>query len=93
MKKSFLLLYLYSIFLLLGFTGCNRKGSSLENFNQEVYTPEYASGFKIVGAEDQESTIISVYNPWQSAKDIEMHYFIARNNEPAPESFTGQVIA
>ncbi|MDR0661174.1 MAG: iron ABC transporter substrate-binding protein, partial [Prevotellaceae bacterium] len=93
MKRSLPFLCPYFLVLFISFVSCKQQNSTLENFDQEVYTPEYALGFKIIGAEDQESTIISVYNPWQSAKDIEMHYFIARNNEPAPESFTGQVIA
>ena len=77
--------------LILG--GCKQKnGAVLDSFNREVYTPEYASGFKIIGSEEGKSTIVCVYNPWQSAKDVEMYYFIARDNESAPAGFTGQVI-
>lgn len=61
-------------------------------FNQDVYTPEYASGFKILGAANAASTLIQVYNPWQGAKDVEMSYFIARNGEKAPAGFTGPTI-
>lgn len=42
--------------------------TSLEAFKQDVYTPEYATGFKILGAKNAQSTLIQVSNPWQGAK-------------------------
>ncbi len=79
--------------LLFTITGCkqNRK-NSLETFNREVYIPEYAKGFKISGAEHTQSTLIEIFNPWQGAQDVAMTYFISRDNEQAPDGFTGQVI-
>ena len=44
------------------------KKHSLEAFKQDVYTPEYATGFKILGAKNAQSTLIQVSNPWQGAK-------------------------
>ena len=64
----------------------------IEAFNQDIYTPEYASGFKILGADNVQSTLIQVFNPWQGAKDVEMSYFISRNGEQAPAGFTGPTI-
>lgn len=85
-----------SVFTLLCFfflTSCiSKKKPSLEAFNQDIYTPEYASGFKIVGAENTASTLIQVFNPWQGAKNVEMSYFISRNGEQAPAGFNGPVI-
>lgn len=69
----------------------NKKTSS-EAFTQEVYIPEYATGFKILGADNAASTIIQVRNPWQGAKDVEMSYFISRDGEQAPAGFTGPTI-
>lgn len=69
----------------------NKKTSS-EAFTQEVYIPEYATGFKILGADNAASTIIQVRNPWQGAKDVEMSYFISRGGEQAPAGFTGPTI-
>ena len=57
-----------------------------------VYTPTYATGFRIVGAEGKQSTIIRVTNPWQSADEVEMMLFIARGGEKAPDGFRGQVL-
>ena len=57
-----------------------------------VYTPTYATGFHIVGAEGMQSTIIRVTNPWQSANDVETMLFIARGGEKAPNGFRGQVL-
>lgn len=70
----------------------SNKKTSLEAFKQELYTPEYASGFKILGADNAASTLIQVYNPWQGAKDVKMSYFISRGGEQAPAGFTGPTI-
>lgn len=78
-------------FLFLASCVSNKK-TSLEAFKQEIYTPEYATGFKILGAENAASTLIQVRNPWQGAKDVEMSYFISRNAEQAPSGFTGPTI-
>ena len=68
------------------------KKTSLEAFKQDVYTPEYATGFKILGAKNAQSTLIQVSNPWQGAKDVTMSYFISRNGELPPTGFTGPTI-
>ena len=83
----------FTLLCLLFLAGCiSNKKTSLEAFKQDIYTPEYASGFKILGADNAESTIIQVFNPWQGAKDIVMSYFVSRNGEQAPAGFTGPTI-
>lgn len=90
MKRILLLLTLFG-FLLLG--GCKSKnGTSIAAFTKSVYTPEYAAGFEIAGADDSQSTIIRIFNPWQGANDVEMLYFIARNGERPPRDFDGVTI-
>ena len=66
--------------------------SNIDDYNVAVYTPTYATGFRIVGAEGKQSTIIRVTNPWQSANDVETMLFIARAGEKAPAGFRGQVL-
>ena len=66
--------------------------SNIDDYNLAVYTPTYATGFRIVGAEGKQSTIIRVTNPWQSANDVETMLFIARAGEKAPAGFRGQVL-
>ncbi|WP_455614007.1 ABC transporter substrate-binding protein [Bacteroides congonensis] len=89
-KTSISVFTLLCIFFL---TSCiSKKKTSLEAFNQDIYTPEYASGFKIVGAENTASTLIQVFNPWQGAENVEMSYFISRDGEQAPAGFNGPVI-
>ena len=66
--------------------------SNIDDYNLAVYTPTYATGFRIVGAEGKQSTIIRVTNPWQSANDVETMLFIARAGEKAPSGFRGQVL-
>ena len=89
-KQSISAFILASLLLLLSCV--SNKKTSLEAFNQDIYTPEYASGFKILGADNVQSTLIQVFNPWQGAKDVEMSYFISRNGEQAPAGFTGPTI-
>ena len=89
-KQSISAFILDSLLLLVSCV--SNKKTSLEAFNQDIYTPEYASGFKILGAENVQSTLIQVFNPWQGAKDVEMSYFISRNGEQAPAGFTGPTI-
>ena len=89
-KQSISAFILASLLLLVSCV--SNKKTSLEGFNQDIYTPEYASGFKILGADNVQSTLIQVFNPWQGAKDVEMSYFISRNGEQAPAGFTGPTI-
>ena len=89
-KQSISAFILASLLLLVSCV--SNKKTSLEAFNQDIYTPEYASGFKILGADNVQSTLIQVFNPWQGAKDVEMSYFISRNGEQAPAGFTGSTI-
>ena len=89
-KQSIYAFILASLLLLVSCV--SNKKTSLEAFNQDIYTPEYASGFKILGADNVQSTLIQVFNPWQGAKDVEMSYFISRNGEQAPAGFTGPTI-
>lgn len=87
--KSFLSLCLLIVLL----AACNgKKVASLSDFSNQLYTPEYASGFSIKGADGYESSIITVTNPWQGADSITTQLFIARGGESAPEGFTGQVL-
>lgn len=73
-----------TLLCLLFLASCiTRNKTSLEAFNQDVYTPEYASGFKILGAENAASTLIQITNPWQGANDVTMSYFVTRNGEQA----------
>lgn len=70
---------------------CTSSGN-IDDYNMAVYTPTYATGFHIVGAEGKQSTIIRVTNPWQSADEVETMLFIARGGEKAPNGFCGQVL-
>lgn len=83
---------LFFILLAGVLSGCRGKAASSVVFTRAVYTPQYASGFDILGAEGWQSTVIRVRNPWQGAKEVEMAYFIARNGEKPPRDFRGGVI-
>lgn len=79
--------------LCLLLTSCGgKKNIKMEDFNEDVYTPQYSSGFYIKGVDGKESVIISVKNPWQGAEDVTTQLFVARNDENPPEGFIGQVL-
>lgn len=85
-------IYTFILFSLLFLTSCiSNKKTSLKH-SIRIYTPEYAAGFKILGATNVQSTLIQVFNPWQGSKEVEMSYFISRNGEQAPTGFTGPTI-
>ena len=87
--RSFLCLILLVVLMV----SCNgNKSAKIEDFSQSLYTPEYASGFDIKGADGHKSSLITVSNPWQGADSITTQLFIARDGETAPEGFTGQVL-
>lgn len=79
-------------FLILALTACSHGGTSVDEYNVSLYSPTYASGFDIKGAEGKESTIITVRNPWQGADSVSTNLFISRNGENAPDGFEGCVL-
>lgn len=72
---------------------CGEQRVGIDEFSQTVYSPRYALGFEIVGAEDRASTILLSHNPWQGAEEVETALFIARDGEQPPAGFTGQVVS
>ena len=90
MKKR--LIHIFILYAILGCTCSCTSSGNIDDYNMAVYTPTYATGFRIVGAEGKQSTIIRVTNPWQSADEVEMMLFIARGGEKAPDGFRGQVL-
>lgn len=92
MKKIFAPLVLL-LMVLTGTIRC-RSGvcTGLEEYTLPLYTPEYASGFAILGAEGRQSTLLKISNPWQGAKGVDTYLLIARNGESVPENFPGQVL-
>lgn len=82
----------FSIFIFLLASCGGGKSTEIKNFNISLYTPEYASGFDIKGADGRSSTLITVSNPWQGADSIITQLFIARDGEDVPDGFTGPVL-
>ena len=91
MKYYTLISYLICAFTLC--TACiGRNVANLQEYNVDIYTPHYADGFKIIGAENRHSTILQIENPWQGAEEVALQLFIARDGEHAPLGFEGQII-
>lgn len=79
--------------LAITIVSCSSNGnSSVSTYADSIYLPEYASGFRILGAEGRSSVIIESVNPWQGADSVVTRLFIARDGEEPPQGFEGQVI-
>lgn len=90
MKYAFNLISFLIIALAL--SSCSEKSASTKMFDDQVYTPQYASGFSILGSVSKQSTIIRVHNPWQGADSITTELLILRNDEDVPVGYDGQVL-
>lgn len=77
----------------LQLTSCTDKKPQSNEYNMVVYTPKYASGFKVYGAEGKKSVIIESLNPWQGADSVSTKLFVRRDNEAIPAGFEGQVLS
>lgn len=71
-------------------TACGGGGKSTALWQDTVYSPVYASGFTIYGA--QGGSVAEIRNPWQGAEDVTMQVFLARDGASAPEGFRGTVV-
>lgn len=73
-------------------TACGSRSYSVADFDREVCTPAYATGFDIRGTHDDDATLITVRNPWQGAEQVEQHLLVLRNDADAPADFDGQSV-
>lgn len=64
-------------------TGCRQvpSGLDIDRFTRTVYSPQYASGFEILGTDDGESTLIRVTDPWQGAEGVSHMLLIDRDGD------------
>lgn len=91
MKRLHLVISLFVLAITIVSCGGNGN-SSVSTYADSIYLPEYASGFRILGAEGRSSVIIESVNPWQGADSVVTRLFIARDGEEPPQGFEGQVI-
>lgn len=91
MKRLHLVIGLFVLAITIVSCGGNGN-SSVSTYADSIYLPEYASGFRILGAEGSSSVIIESVNPWQGADSVVTRLFIARDGEEPPQGFEGQVI-
>lgn len=91
MKRLHLVIGLFVLAITIVSCGANGN-SSVSTYTDSIYLPEYASGFRILGAEGRSSVIIESVNPWQGADSVVTRLFIARDGEEPPQGFEGQII-
>ncbi len=68
------------------------QGSEGLCFTENIYVPEYASGFEILGSEGSESSLLRITRPWQGGGGELFELMILRGGEKAPAGFAGSVI-
>lgn len=90
MRHAFGLLSFCLIFSLL--CSCSGSSTTVADFNLPLYSPQYASGFKILGQEGKQSCLIRVSAPWQGDNTPPRELFIQRNGEVVPDGFDGQIL-
>ena len=71
---------------------CSSAGNASVEYDTVHYSPEYASGFDIVGNMGCSSRVVRVKCAWQEADSTAMELFIARGGERPPKGFKGQVL-
>jgi iron complex transport system substrate-binding protein len=87
------LLHIALLMVTMAFAACgSRRTSAAGDFDNEIYTPKYASGFSLKSAGDGESVLISVNNPWQGADSVTTKLLIVRGDESVPADYDGQVL-
>ncbi len=64
----------------------------LSDFNTEIYTPKYASGFSIKTLPDSTATLIQISKPWQGAVDKPQNILILDQKTTPPENFVGATL-
>lgn len=90
MKTAYTLPGLLAALLLTACSG--RRTFSAADFDREVYTPTYATGFDIRGTRDDAATLVTVRNPWQGARSEEQHLLVLRGDARIPDRFDGQAV-
>ena len=76
--------------LLLIICGCSSTHTPTD-FTEDLYSPSYSSNFTIKGSASGHNSLITVFNPWQGAKDVSTSLLILRDSVAAME-YSGQVL-
>jgi iron complex transport system substrate-binding protein len=72
--------------------GCGRRSAGFTTDGLDtLYKPQYASGFALLRA-GENSSILSIADPWQGAEGVRMNVFLSRDGERAPDGFDGAVV-
>lgn len=62
------------------------------DFTSTLYKPDFAAGFDIRGNARDDSSLITIRNPWQGGSNVEQYLLVLRGNTPRPDAFPGQVV-
>lgn len=82
--------YKILIFILILFYGCNNSAGRIEASGIQ---PDRANGFSIDNPEDLPGwTRLTVYNPWEKAKDVSIEYYLSEKEAEVPVQLTGKTI-
>lgn len=77
-------------FVLLFISSCKSNSSAKLSSLEDVYVPLRSSNFKIEEEKNSGNILISVFNPWQGAKDVSSQLLLLKEG-PKPEKYSGQI--
>ena len=82
----------YILFIIPLLISCNPQNSKyFDEPELTLYNSLFSDGFKIKGYENNNNSLISVFNPWQGAENIVSKVYLARDSV-VPKNYEGQVI-
>lgn len=80
-------------FLCVIASSCSKRSEmNASDYSEEFYSPRFASGFRILGKDSLENTVLESINPWQGADSVVRRVLIVREGNEIPSGFDGQII-
>lgn len=89
MKISKFLIFICIVHFL---TSCGRNEGNELTETTPLYSPRYSSGFEIKTTQDSIADIITIFNPWQGAKDVSSDFVIFKAANSTPLNLSSQYI-
>lgn len=85
---------LFGLTLLLGLMACGGAKKGDIAFDQDVFEPEYATGFSIKQApgDDSGSKLFTTLSPWQGNSNVSTQFLMLDTDCAIPSDYNGQIL-
>lgn len=87
MVKNYIYFFAICFVSVILFPGCSSKNKET---TARATTNQYATGFEI--KQQKEVKKLTVFNPWEKARNISVDYYLVNKNLPVPDSLSGKNI-